>query len=143
MASVRFSRPLKIWFYAIWGVLFVTGIVWLVINFFVPAQDDFDSVFIGIKTWLMRSHGAAAMAVLVLFGYLMPQHMMRAWAQQRNRVTAVVVVALSVIFILSGFGLYYSGSESMRAGMSNVHSLAGIIFPFALMWHIYKGRRRK
>jgi len=125
--GVRLSPRLARWFYSVFGVLFFSGVVWLV-------KPD---------PWLLRVHGAAAMASLLVLGVLIPSHMRRAWAQQRNRRTALAMIALCLALVLSGYGLYYCGDEAWRAWISGVHSFTGGALPFVLFWHITRGRKSK
>jgi protein-S-isoprenylcysteine O-methyltransferase Ste14 len=81
------------------------------------------------------------MATLILLGLLIPKHMLRAWAQRRNRGTAIGMVIVSLLFVFSGYGLYYCGDEGLRWWISAVHSWAGILFPILLIGHILVGRK--
>ncbi len=124
--SIRFSPRMNRWFYSVFGVLFLSGALWLI----VPGS------------WLLKIHGAAAMVSLVVLGVLIPSHMRRAWDQRRNRVTAVVMMTFCTSLIASGYGLYYFGGEEMRAWISAFHWIAGVVFPVALVGHIVADRRR-
>jgi len=128
---IRFSPLLNYWFYSVFGVLFLSGAIWLLIRY-----SDF-------APWLLKIHGAAAMASLVILGVLIPMHMRRAWERKRNQVTGIVMVGLCLVMILSGYGLYYCGDELWRSGLSGIHSVAGGLLPLILVWHIFSGRKRK
>jgi len=126
---IRFSPLLNYWFYSVFGVLFLSGVIWLLVRY-----SDF-------APWLLRIHGAAAMASLVILGVLIPAHMRRAWERKRNQVTGIIMVALCLLMILSGYGLYYCGDELLHAWWSGFHSVVGCLFPLTLVWHVFSGRK--
>ncbi|MFA5059682.1 MAG: hypothetical protein WC676_03560 [Candidatus Omnitrophota bacterium] len=138
---IRFSPNLRKWFYGIFGLLFLSGFLWIVVHNFLAGADDFDAPQSFFKTWLLKIHGAGAMASLVIFGVLIPSHMRRGWQQNRNRTTAVVMILACFLLIVSGYALYYCGSEELRLFVSSFHSWVGCVLPLLLIWHIARGRK--
>jgi len=139
---VRFSPGMNRWFYSVFGVLFLSGVLWLVAHS-LTRHDEFGERRLPVETWLLKTHGAAAMASLVVLGVLLPLHVQRAWEHRRNRMTGALMATTSLLLVASGYGLYYSGSEELRPWVSGVHSVAGCLLPFALIWHIASGRKRR
>jgi hypothetical protein len=140
--GVRFSWRLRFWFYNIFGMLFLSGILWWGIECLTFTNETMNETWGGLKPWLMRIHGATAMASLIMLGFLIPRHMQRGWAQDRNRLAAVGLVVGCMFLILSGYGLYYCGDEALRAWLSSAHIASGILLPIILVWHIISGRTR-
>ncbi|MDP2653160.1 MAG: hypothetical protein Q8Q08_03915 [Candidatus Omnitrophota bacterium] len=141
--NVRFSRSMNWWFYGIFGVLFFSGLFWLAAHYGGGEEADFDGKFYFFQSRLLWIHGAAAMASLVVLGALIPTHMQRAWEAGKNRATAIAMLSLCGLMVLTGYGLYYSGSETVRSWMSGFHSIAGCLLPPALVWHIVSGRSKR
>ena len=139
-SNIRFSRRLRVWFYSVFGLLFLSGGVWLVV-YYLTGTGDFDGPYSILLPWLLRIHGAAAMASLVVLGVLIPLHMQRGWEEGRNRGTALVMITLCLSMIVSGYGLYYCGDEKLRSWLSGFHSIAGGSLPLVLLWHIVSGRK--
>ena len=129
--GLRFSPRMNRWFYSAFGVLFLSGGLWLL------AQHG------PVGTWLLRIHGAAAMLSLIILGVMIPSHMRLAWEQRRNRVTAVVMVSLCLLLVVSGYGLYYFGGEQLRSFISALHWSAGCVLPVGLLWHMVDGRKSR
>jgi hypothetical protein len=127
--NIRFSSRFRTWSSVIFGVLFLSGIIWL------PAQQG------PMAVWLLRIHGGAAMVSLILLGTMVPIHMQKGWEQNRNKTTAVVLLTATFALIASGYGLYYCGDDTLRSWISGVHITAGCSFPVVLIWHIFIGRR--
>ena len=82
------------------------------------------------------------MLALVVLGSLLAGHVRRGWRAGRNRLTGAGMVALCGGLVVSGYALYYAGSESARAWASGSHLIGGLAFPFMLGVHIRRGRGR-
>lgn len=137
-SGIRFTLRLKIWFYSIFGILFFSGVLWLIVHYY-GSDEKYDS----LKPLLLRVHGAAAMVSLLMLGVLIPTHMNRGWKKDRNRWMGIVIVTLSLLMIVSGYGLYYCGDDNLRAWISGFHSMTGSLLPLVLFWHIISGRKSK
>ena len=125
--------------YAIFSVLFVTGAVWLIAD---SQKDDASSEFWqAVSATLLMIHGGAAMVVLVLLGVLIPIHIRRAWLSRKNRLMGTVMAAANVMLVVTAFGLYYAGSDVLRAWSSDGHIAIGLAFPILIFVHVLTGRR--
>ena len=61
--SIRLKRLQRYFLYAVLALVFLSGVAWAYWNYLVASPGDFE---MSAKTWAMKIHGAAAMAVLVL-----------------------------------------------------------------------------
>jgi len=68
--------------YGVLALLLFSGAAWAYWNDLVSSPGDFEK---SAKTWAMKIHGAAAMAILVLVGMLLTGHVRFAWRARRNR----------------------------------------------------------
>jgi cation transport ATPase len=91
--------------------------------------------------YLLMLHGGGGMATLVLLGALIPLHLQRAWRGRRNRATGLAMVIFNAILIATAFGLYYLGSEMLRAWASALHIGVGLVLPIMALVHLLVGRR--
>ena len=88
------------------------------------------------RALLMRIHGAAAMATLVLFGVLLARHVPTGWSAARaNRLSGALLLATSLWLTVTGYLLYYSGSESLRDYASQTHFWVGVAFVAVFALH--------
>jgi heme A synthase len=125
--------------YAIFTVLFLTGAVWLIAD---SRKEDANGEFWqALSAALLMVHGGAAMVVLVLLGALIPIHIRRAWLGRKNRLTGTVMAAANVLLVVTAFGLYYAGSDVLRAWTSDAHIAVGFAFPILIFVHVLTGRR--
>jgi hypothetical protein len=137
---LRLSFSFRYAIYAVFTVLALTGAGWLVADW----QKDLssDEIWQQSIAYLLMIHGGAAMVALLLLGALVPVHLMRAWRSRKNRISGSAMVTFNAILILTAFGLYYLGSETLRPWMSWIHLAAGFALALLFPFHIYLGRRK-
>src|SRR5262249_26196979 len=107
---------------------------------FPPVAGDFVR---SAKSWAMKTHGAAAMAVLVLIGMLLTGHVRFAWRARRNRGNGLVFLSAFAVVTVTGYGLYYAGGESLRAWTSWIHLAVGLALPLVLILHVWLGKKTR
>jgi len=136
---LRLKPSFRFAIYAAFAILFLTGAGWLVADW----QKDIstDEVWQQSIAYLLMVHGGAAMVTLLLLGALIPVHMLRGWRSRRNRVSGSAMATFNAVLIVTAFGLYYFGSETLRPWMSWIHIAAGLSLALGLPVHIYLGRR--
>jgi len=138
---VRLEPRYRAALYAAFAILTVTGAVWLVADWRKdPMEPD---LWQEIAPRMLMLHGGAAMICLLLLGALVPMHVRRAWRTGRNRLTGPIMVAVNAVLIVTAFGLYYAGSETLRPWASDVHIAVGIALPLSLLVHVWLGRRTR
>ena len=106
--------------YAVLFALLATGLVW---------KLDVE------RAPLMKIHGAAAMASMLLVGALLARHVPCGWKARANRSSGATLLAGALWLVVSGYALYYSGSEPLRAFASQTHFWIGVAFAVVLGLH--------
>ena len=89
----------------------------------------------------MRLHGAGVIGFLVVFGALVPGHVVQNWRQRVNRYSGLIVVLIVTALALSGYGLYYLVDDRQRVVTSALHWLVGLTASVALTVHVVLGKR--
>jgi len=136
---LRLDPRFRFSLYAAFSVLFVTGAGWLLAD---QMKDGSSAEAWQVTaTYLLMLHGGAAMATLMLLGALFPLHISRAWRSRKNQTTGMVMVAFNAVLILSAFGLYYFGSDTLRPWTSGLHTGIGLGLPVLFIVHVVVGRR--
>lgn len=138
--SIRLGRWHQAAVYGATAALAVSGIIWLVLHYFLAVPGEFGSPIHPLEPWMLRLHGAAAMAGLIVYGSLLPVHIRRAWSIRRNIVLGIGLVAFMLLLTVTGYLLYYAGDENARPLISATHWLVGLAVPALLVWHIVSGR---
>jgi hypothetical protein len=141
--TIQFSPRLRNTFHVVFGLLFLSGAAWWALHRWGQVDGEFGPQPHPLEPWLIRVHGGAALAVLVLLGLLLPVHVRRAWLVARNRVSGSVMLALCLLLALTGWALYYAGGETIRTVASRVHVVLGLALPFLLLMHVALGRRSR
>jgi magnesium-transporting ATPase (P-type) len=137
--SIRLKRLQRYLLYAVLALLFLSGAAWVYWNY-LQLPGDFEA---SAKTWAMKIHGAAAMAILVLIGMLLTGHVRFAWRARRNRANGSIFLSAFAVLAATGYGLYYAGGESVRAWTSWIHLGLGLALPILLVMHIFLGKRTR
>ena len=138
--SIRLKHLQRYFLYAVVALLFFSGVAWTYWNYLTVSPSDFET---SAKTWAMKLHGAAAMAILVLIGMLLNGHVRFAWRAARNRANGSVFLSAFAVLTITGYGLYYAGGERLRAWTSWIHLSVGLVLPILLLIHIFLGRRTR
>jgi hypothetical protein len=138
--SIQLKRLQRYCLYAVLSLLFLSGVAWAYWNYLIGSPGDFEA---SAKAWTMKIHGAAAMGILVLIGMLLNGHVRFAWRARRNRANGSVFLSAFAVLTITGYGLYYSGGERLRAWMSWIHLAVGLALPMLLLMHIFLGRRTR
>ena len=137
--AVRLISSHRAWTYTVSWLLFISGTAWQILHWLpetAPTQPH-------AAPWLIRIHGASAMAALVILGTLIPLHLRRGWVARRNRFSGVAFTSVCGLLIVTGYALYYVGSESFRNWASYIHVALGLATPLGLAWHIWLGRKSR
>lgn len=83
------------------------------------------------------------MASLIILGSVLPKHVKHAWVLKKNRKSGAVFMGLMGFMILTGYGLYYMGDESVRTWISRWHGWIGLSFPVILTVHVVMGKKSR
>ena len=127
--------------YAVLALLSATGAAWLI-------MDQLKSID-GGDTWqaaganLLMVHGGAAMLALMMLGALFPLHIQRGWRARKNRISGTIMATFVATLVVTAFGLYYSGSETLRPWISDAHIAAGFVLSAFIFVHVLLGRRAR
>lgn len=136
------SQAHKRWAYAVLALLFASGVAHFVLHQFFLRQGDFGPTPNPAEPWLLKLHGAMAMAALVLIGSLLQPHVARFWALGRNHRAGAAFLGAMLLLVLSGYALYYLGSETLRPLARWAHIVIGLLALPAFLLHLLRGLRR-
>ena len=128
-------------FYVVFAGLFLSGALWLLAGGRNPGAGP--SWAGDLPESLLKLHGAAAMLFLILLGAFATQHIQALWRGRKNRLTGLLMVTVNAGLVVTAYGLYYSGSDLVRAWASDLHIAAGLAIPAIVVHHIWAGRRTR
>lgn len=139
--SIKLSQRHEWFAYSVSATVFATGAAWAWLHYWATQPNEFNAAS-PAESWLLKMHGAAAMAVLVLLGTLLPMHIKFAWRAGRNLRTGLSILSVFGFLTLTGYGLYYADGEQLRAWTSAAHLWVGLALPPIMLLHIWRGKRR-
>jgi hypothetical protein len=142
---MRFALRLDSWFrfalYGAFALLVLTGAVWLVADQLKDSPEG--ELWQRVSASMLMVHGGVAMITLLMLGALFPLHMRLGWRSGRNRITGPAMAAFNALLIVTAFGLYYLGSDTLRPWVSDVHIGLGFALPALFVFHVVLGRRSR
>lgn len=86
-------------------------------------------------------HGSLNPFLCGLFGYLACRHIRLGWQLRANMASGLFLEITFLGLILTGTGMYYVGSESVRDLLVNTHRILGLLLPVSLGFHLIMARR--
>jgi hypothetical protein len=139
--ALRLDPRFRFALYGAFALLVVTGAVWLVADQLKDSPEG--ELWQRVSASMLMVHGGIAMVTLLFLGALFPLHIRLGWRSGRNRITGPAMVTFNALLIVTAFGLYYSGSDTVRPWMSDVHIALGFVLPALFVGHIVLGRRSR
>ncbi len=142
------TRSAKLARWQIWlltisgGALWLSGIIWLLLHYYGQIEGEFGPQTNPFEPWVLRLHGLVLIPALLGFGGLFVVHMPKGWKNKHQRNIGTGLTAIVAILILSGYLLYYVGSEALRDWTSLIHWAIGLTLPAIFIWH-YLGHKPK
>jgi hypothetical protein len=140
--SITLSRRHEWFAYAVSAGAFATGAAWAGLHYWATPPNEFGATS-PAESWMLKLHGAAAMAVLVLLGTLFPMHIKFAWRAGRNLRAGLSLLGLFGFLVLTGYGLYYAGGERLRHWTSAAHLWVGLALPPIMLLHVGWGKKTR
>jgi hypothetical protein len=125
-------------FYSVFAVLWGSGALWLLIEWF--KDPELGTARTLLQTFSMKIHGATMLLYLALLGSLLT-HSRRGTALRANRFSGFSTLALNGILALSGWLLYYASDDTYRQWSSTIHWAIGLTSLPLLCGHVFLGRR--
>ncbi|MBI1365804.1 MAG: hypothetical protein GC153_07565 [Alphaproteobacteria bacterium] len=123
--------------------LWTTGAVWLVLRNFLESSGEFGRAPHPLEHPMLAAHGLFAFAALFLLGVVWTRHIAFAWRKGMRRPSGVLLVALTIVLIASGYLLYYAGDDGVRAKTSLIHEAVGLAALLPFLVHRFKKRAQR
>ncbi|MEM6453560.1 MAG: hypothetical protein AAF772_00560 [Acidobacteriota bacterium] len=138
--GIRFTSFQRRFLFALILLSWVSGITFFVLNTWVTVEGEFGPQKHPQQFNVLKAHGAAAFLQLMVFGYLLADHVPKGWRVTRMRGIGLTLVIAQSLLVVSAYGLYYMGDEDRRQIVAYVHYAVGFSLPFLLIAHLIQGR---
>jgi hypothetical protein len=122
-------------------ILGITGIALGVFRYLIPASDDFSSYPHPWWKYVVMAHVAATPVFFFFVGSVWWAHVVRYWKIRERRTSGATMVVLLAIVALTGYLLYFMGSE-VGVGLSRAaHTIVGVAATAFYIVHSVVGLR--
>ena len=109
----------------IFGALWLSGCVWLLLEHFFQTQTEFGTAPNPWQPAVLRLHGWLAVTAVFLLGWLTSNHVPDRWRQPRNRRSGFILAVLAAVLALSGYALYYTTEQAHGVAVL-LHEVLGV-----------------
>jgi hypothetical protein len=121
--------------------VWASGTLWLVFHTFLQVKGEFGPSPHPLEPWWLKLHGVFAFASLWTFGLLWGVHLVQGWSLHRRRWSGSVLFGGVLVLIVSGWLLYYVGSDTARPVVSVAHWAVGLAaLPLYLLHRLARSR---
>ncbi|HET7756897.1 MAG TPA: hypothetical protein VFK87_06550 [Steroidobacteraceae bacterium] len=120
--------------YAVGGLLWLTGCLWLVLHLVFPQATPFGPLPNSWEPVVLRIHGWAAACSLFLLGWVTAAHVSDRWRGFRSRVSGLTLASTVGVIAVTGYALYYTTGR-LHDGAALVHECLGAAAIALLLVH--------
>jgi MFS family permease len=139
--SMELTRRRKFLIYTILVSTWSSGVLWLVLHYFLQRRGEFGVEPNPFEFWILALHGACAFAALWLAGWIWTTHILPWWHGQRRRNSGIVLIAFTGALILSGYLLYYASGDALREWIGVIHWCIGLAAAIPMLVHALRSWR--
>lgn len=129
--------------YAALAAAWLTGILWLVLHYFMARQGEFGAEPHPFEAWSLRLHGLAALVVLFVAGLLWGVHVRPGLLGPKRRTSGIALLALLGWLAATGYLLYYASADGLRDAARLVHWSIGLVAALPFLLHALRGRAER
>ena len=84
-------------------------------------------------------HGWSIPSFLIVFGIIWRVHILRGWRLKKNILSGLFTLLIFLILIVTGWTIYYSGSDEVQKKVAALHTWLGLAVSFILLIHVFLG----
>jgi hypothetical protein len=117
------------------AILWITGAAWVLLHYFGEVQGEFGAETNPAQPWLLRLHGLVLIPAILVIGSLLVAHIPKGWNDKKQRIAGIILTVFFGFLIISGYMLYYVGSDDIRNYTSIFHWVIGLVVPISFIWH--------
>jgi hypothetical protein len=139
--SLRGSRLWRWAVYVIASGAWISGVLWLSIEYPRAVWLPFRSSLGWVPPYLMLVHAIFAVACVWVFGLLFGVHVVARWQHHQNRWSGGILFGAALLLPLSGYYIYHANSW-ISPSLNLFHWVLGFFAPLAFLLHLFVRRIR-
>lgn len=137
----KMQKNIKLLFYLLFFLQFLSGIIWLILHYFFAKETDFTTIPSPNEARTLAIHGLIAPFFIFVLGVIYPTHMSRSFKAQKNVTSGLIFFIFFIVIIISGYLLYYIANDKIREIFSLSHSFLGALLLPILVAHLFLGKK--
>jgi hypothetical protein len=141
--STKTSSSLKTSIRLLINLLWASGIVFFILNSWYEVEGEFGLEKHALQLPTLQIHGLLAFISMITFGYLLRSHTEIAFKIKPIKKSGLLLLAGIIILIITGYLLYYTSHQYLRAMSIYIHLGVGGLLPVSLILHIHCTKRIK
>lgn len=141
LPNERMSRGLRYAVFAVFGVVWLTGCLWLILHQFFAKAGPFGVARHPWESPTMLLHGILAVGSTYLLGWISAHHVIDSWGQGRRRLGGGALAAVLAVLTVSGFALFFISDDYWQRINANAHELLGLGVTVIALQHWYGARK--
>ncbi len=138
--SIKISWNNRIILFLFLSISWCSGLTFFILNTWVEVEGEFGVEKHPFQYPILKTHGASAFIMMIIFGFLIAAHIPAGLKQKRNKITGIILIIINVFMIITAYLLYYSGEE-YRSLVSYAHFIVGLFFPLLLIFHLLNRKK--
>jgi hypothetical protein len=144
MASVsdRIRAPLRYTVYAVFGVLWFSGCLWMVLDQFFARSGQFGVSPHPWEPTVLLIHGVLAIIGTYLLGWISSRHALDAWLRAVRRWSGGSLAVVLALLVVSGFALFFLSEDKWQRFTAFAHETLGLGFTAFAVQHWFFAKRR-
>jgi hypothetical protein len=131
----RMSVAMRCIVYVCFGGVWLTGCVWLVLDYFFRTPTEFGFERHSWQPSLLTLHGLLSIASAYVFGWLLARHAAEPWRQFKRRSSGGAMTVVVAMLSVSGFALFFLVDSDWQRGASGIHDVVGLLATFFAVEH--------
>jgi hypothetical protein len=136
------SRRQRFAVYTVFGLLWVSGCWWLVLDRFFTRPGQFGPMPHPWEPAMLLIHGVVAIVSMYVLGWVTARHVLRWWPAKLRRLSGGLLAALFAVLTLSGFALFFVSDDRFQRFSAASHDVLGIAITAFAIQHWFFARRR-
>jgi hypothetical protein len=136
------SRRQRFAVYTVFGVLWLSGGWWLLLDQFFTRPGEFGRMPHPWEPAILLIHGVVAIFSMYVLGWVTARHVLRWWPAKLRRLSGGLLAALFAVLTLSGFALFFVSDDRLLRLSAASHDVLGIAITAFAIQHWFFARRR-
>lgn len=128
--------------YGVFGMLWLSGCLWLLLDQFFKRQGPFGSTAHPLQAPLLLGHGIIAILSMYLLGWVSARHVLRWWPGRLRRLSGGVLAMFFLLLTVSGFALFFLSDDRWLRDCALAHDVLGVGVTVFAIQHWFFSRRR-